>query len=70
MFVGEAVIECKIVRADENGIATVTEIAEMVGALQWKLLLLSRGEPYTGWVEPVIFTLNKGCHARSLFYYR
>ncbi len=57
MLVGEAVIDGKIVRADENGIATVTEIAANGWSLTWNYYYYQDGEPYTGWV--VIFTLKK-----------
>lgn len=66
MLVGEAVIDGKIVRADENGIATVTEIA----ANGWShycgnYYYYQDGEPYTGWVGD--FYIEKGCMQRSRF---
>ena len=66
MLVGEAVIDGKIVRTDENGIATVTEIA----ANGWShycgnYYYYQDGEPYTGWVGD--YYIEKGCMQKSCF---
>lgn len=56
----------KFVRTDENGIATVTEIA----ANGWShycgnYYYYQDGEPYTGWVGD--YYIEKGCMQKSCF---